>query len=298
LGGSARDVYRAGNRLAQSERVARTIANKISKENIESVKLWQPYREDILPNIDPQYTHLLLSVYPCSDRDRREIEIRSPTQFTTSLLLDRYGKDRDSARSEMFKCFMEFTMGHGIAGDIYDLEYHGVVTKGGYWPVYEMERSTGPKNLIWKTSETLVGYVVADNRLSFMKTAPDLDHPFRRIDVKFFKKSELTGDNLQTGVWYRPKATNFATLDSFCIDRNGHAIILQPTVAEDHPVKEEGIKWLHSLGITSMTYVYLSPSTTTIDNFGTKKPPQAEIKWPKNQLCPFDHVYHMFLDFD
>lgn len=69
--------------------------------------------------------------------------------------------------------------------------------------------------------------------------------------------------NLAERFYYRPKAGNQPTFDSFVYQEKGNlAIVFQITVGKTHAVKLEGFLWLQKLGVKKICYVAVTPPGT------------------------------------
>jgi hypothetical protein len=89
--------------------------------------------------------------------------------------------------------------------------------------------------------------------------------------------------------FYRPRESNFATFDSFYIDKSHHAFVFQASEADTtHTVNDLGRVWMEGHNINEFTYIYVS---------GPKMDRRPTISLPVAHESQFVAIYHLVLDY-
>ncbi|KAJ7503265.1 hypothetical protein B0H11DRAFT_1984751 [Mycena galericulata] len=287
FGGSARNVFRRFDDSDAFEAEIDAVAATLSAKDIERVFLSDVTRLNV-PD------HMLLSAFPVTDDDRRQFQIRSPSTAMYAKVLKRLHASDNEARLRLYRiCVGVKTAGcRAWAADLFDQHFHDFLSIGGTWPLHTIEQSAGTRmgaaRRRWTgRTEESGSFLKADKEMSIVTTGDQPQQPATVSRVTFDEANEPgVGSPLSPGVYYRPTRKNFATFDSFYIDNPGHALAFQASRAQEHDVKEEGLKWLEDRGITKITYIYVTPANSE----GC-----PNLKVPVARENMFDFFYHMRL---
>ncbi|KAJ7201344.1 hypothetical protein GGX14DRAFT_656372 [Mycena pura] len=291
-GGSARHVFKDLDNPsfeADIDKAARALdANKILQE----LRSTSPSLA-----ITDEFGHMLLSAFPLGDEDRRMCQIRCPSIPMRQKLFKRIDDSDEEARGRVFRtCKGVNTPGcKAWTSDILNEDYHSYLLSGQTWSLFAMKKSPGqPATRAnkpvtthgWKSETTECGrFLETSIRMSIVTARSQLQQQPRTATYQVFEKEEEPVD-LQPNVYYYPKRRNFATFDSFYVDKPEHALAFQASVALSHDVSAKCVEWLAARGVKKITYIYVWP--TGIEG-------RPEIKVPVDLEKVFDGVYHLRL---
>ncbi|KAJ7476136.1 hypothetical protein FB451DRAFT_268202 [Mycena latifolia] len=274
FGGSARNVFKDGGDPDAFERAIDTAAARMNAADIERALL-----SDITTLTVPDHVHMLLSAFPVTDDDRRQYQIRSPSAAMSAKVLKRLNA---SARLRLYRiCVGVKTAGcRAWTAHLFDQHCYDFLLMGGTWPLHAIEKPAG-------TRQESGSFLRADKEMSIAATGDQPQQPATVTSITFDKDRELgVGQSLLLGVYYRPTPKSIATFDGFYLDKPGHALAFQASLAQEHDVNAEGLDWFVARGITKITYIYVTPAN--LEGCPSLKVPVARENM-------FDKIYHMRL---
>ncbi|KAF8211468.1 hypothetical protein K438DRAFT_2011012 [Mycena galopus ATCC 62051] len=284
FGGSARDVFLYAYDPNGFERDIDAAASKLGADEIESL-----ITSTIFTLAVPgQEGHALLSAFPLGNHDRREFQIRSPSQAMYEKVLKRISTSRNAARHRLY------TICSGVDSpgckDLFNQHYHDFLLAGGTWGLHVLQKPDGVQGRVvsWKGLLQPSGSYLYADRVMSIGAAKDVPvQPATISQIQFGKTDEPPeGQPLRKGVYYRPTQRTFATFDSFYVLNQNHVLVFQASVAKKHDVKKTGVEWLKDRKVKKITYIYVTPS-----NFiGC---PQVQV--PVALEDSFNHLYYMQL---
>ncbi len=289
-GGSARDAYAYAPRPADFEVALSLAFDLLQTDYMTTMFKTEPSR--VLPE---STSHLLLSYFPVDNRNRTVWKLDSPsTQLRERLLARTYTNYKEAQ-----KAWFQFNLGSpspgckAMAAYMFDGFYHEHITGGGSWALQRMianeERhpTVRQAHRSWKIVEGVGKVLIAEKAISVQDESlvsipvmvPDLRFDDWPVDVPFL-----------VGVYHRPNKRSFPTFDSFFVDKVGHAITFQSSIAMQHGASPSGQAFLEQRGIHKVTYVYVTPTAG-----------QTSVSLPLAVDSSFtgfyDSVYHMHLDY-
>ncbi|KAF9048103.1 hypothetical protein BDZ89DRAFT_1058044 [Hymenopellis radicata] len=290
-GGSARDAYSFAYRMAAFESKIESALDDLERDAMARLRSHEP------SSFVPESTsHRLLSFFPVTNQKRTVWKIDSPSESLRDRLWSRMAKDYEEAQREWFyfNLCSKSPGPRALAARMFDGIYHTHITKGGYWPLRRMvvneNRTPSIKQTVrgYRTVEDAPKVLVASKEICIKEDRDPSTSPVLVSERTFLKWS--VDEPFLVGVYYHPQPRNFATFDSFFVDRTGHAIAFQASIANSHSVSPVGQAWLKDRGINKVTYVYVSPT-----------PAPASVTLPlevNSDLNGFyDGVYHMHLNY-
>lgn len=303
-GGSARDAYKYANHLDEYRRIIDKAAAGMSESSLKEAYTSDPSSLTVPSRVG----HVLLSVFPLSDINRKRFCITSPTPHMQLRVLEILDNNRDAACRRLYEICLR--AGHNLgclslASDLLDRHYHTFLTAGGCWGLCRMGHSNrkphdDQKLRTWKTQTDEPSKFLIVNKVMKLETHPvnpGANHSGRAkckakcaSPVEIFTVKKNQSSPLEPGRYYRPDTRTFPTFDSFYVDKRGHAIAFQATTSTKHNVKDEGVEWLKKHGINRITYILVSPKSTI--DAGILLPVEITGK------NVFDGVYRMELDFN
>ncbi|KAJ7248170.1 hypothetical protein B0H12DRAFT_729031 [Mycena haematopus] len=235
--------------------------------------------------------HALLSAFPLGNHDRREFEIRSPSEAMYEKVLKSISPSLDAARHRLDKIRsgVDSPCKAGV-GRRFDQQYHDFLLAGGTWGLHVLQKPDGARGEVvsWKGLLQPSGSYLHADRVMSIGAAKDAPvRPATIPHIQFHKPDQLPeGRRLIKGVYYRPTQRTFATFDSFYVLKPNHVLAFQASVAKTHDVKETGVEWLKARKVKKITFIYVTPS----DYIGC---PQVQVPVALEDSC--DHLYHMRL---
>ncbi len=290
-GGSARDAYSFAHRVTDFEtHLERAFAS------LQPDSIMRSCNDEPSSFVPESTSHLILSFFPIASRKRTVWKVDSPSKPLLDRLFSHIAKDY----AEGQKMWFHFNLGsrspgpRALAAYMFDGIYHQHVTNGGSWTLRRMvaneNRTPSIKQTTrsWRTAEEAPKVLVACQKIII-----EDDHQPNISMVSVPQREFLdwsVDEPFSVGVYYHPQRRTFATFDSFFVDKVGHAIAFQASVASWHNVSPSGKVWLEERGISRVTYVYVSPT-----------PGPASVSLPlevNSELDGFyDGIYHMDLNY-
>jgi hypothetical protein len=292
FGGSARHVYDESHQLLRFtelvEEAAATLVNK-TELILRVIQLQDPNC-----SIDDKVGHMLVTALPLNDRDRTQFRMASPTSYLQDLLILQLDRNLQTARRLLYVINVGVrTPGcKATAADLLDKHHHWFIGEGGRWRLRKFKKSpharSGAKANLWQAQEEDCDKVlVADGRMSIEPASKAKQQQPKALTVIRTPTSEL--GQLHKHQFYRPHESNFATFDSFYIDRSRHAFVFQASEADKtHSVTDKGRVWMEGHGIDEFTYIYVS---------GPKMDKRPTISLPVEHESQFVDIYHLVLDY-
>ncbi|KAJ7222355.1 hypothetical protein GGX14DRAFT_663370 [Mycena pura] len=295
FGGSAWHVYRDSSDLSSFELLVDAAARSLNRELVRHVMTYpQP-----TVAVDHRVGHMLITALPLNDKDRTKFQMKSPTEYLEEKLLKQLNRTLIIARRELYIINVGVEApGCKATADLLDRHHHRFIGLGGKWRLREFTKvegtsSTESKTNLWQASKESDWFLRADSKMTVYREvlAPRTQTPAtksKRLTMVDFPSANFK--QLQLNCYYRPTETNFPTLDSFYMDRNGHGITFQAAesdILNGHSVKEGGREWLEQCGITKFTYILVS----------RPKMGDPSISVPRDQETKFDHFFHLVLDY-
>ncbi|KAJ7225971.1 hypothetical protein GGX14DRAFT_642167 [Mycena pura] len=247
--------------------------------------------------INDEFGHMLLSAFPLEDEDRSLFQIRSPSILMRQKLFKRIdGSDKEASGRVFRTCKGVNTPGcKAWTSDILNEDYHGYLLSGKTWSLFAMKKSPGQPDTRagkpvathgWKSETTeCERFLETSIRMSIVTARSQLQQQPPTASCRVFEKEEEPVD-LQPNVYYHPRRKNFATFDSFYVDKPGHALAFQASAGLTHDVGANGVEWLAARGVRKITYIYVWP--TGIEGW-------PEIQVPVEVENDFDALYHLRL---
>ncbi|KAJ6558261.1 hypothetical protein B0H19DRAFT_1070794 [Mycena capillaripes] len=282
-GGSARHVYQdIYNQAPFEHKIDRTAGSLDARSIHDAITNDSPTIA-----IDDQVGHMLLSVFPLDDLDRRKFQLRSPTQYLEDKLLKQLDANLQIARRELYLINVGVaTPGcKATAGDLLDKYHHNFIGLGGTWRLREFHKVSDARSTTaghtWRaSSEDYERLLVANTHLSII---PRPKRSTRRRTAAELHYTPLT-------LYYWSSEPKFGTYDSFYKDKAHHAFAFQVLDAAlpAETLKEGAQIFLEDRGITTTTCIFVSGHRTS--------PPSILV--PVQDEAKFDHFYHLILDYD
>jgi hypothetical protein len=248
-----------------------------------------------MPVVDQKIAHLLLTVLPVNNNDRRQFTMRSPTAEMEALVLEQLNKNQLAARRELYNINIKVgTPGaKATAASMLNQLHVEFLALGGVWKLHGIHigsraKKTAKKNR-WKPDAEHSAWLVIDVKgIAIHETEPPVTPKEKTLITRTYI-SDLT--KLQPGHLYRPNQQNFATYDSFYCKTRTEAIIFQATEGSSaHSVKPGGRKWLQEKGIQSAVYILVS---------GPKEPGAQlpSLDMPVKEASFYSKCWYMMLDY-
>ncbi|KAJ7104249.1 hypothetical protein B0H15DRAFT_1016631 [Mycena belliarum] len=285
FGGSARDAYEHANELEAFESLVDATANRFSATDIEHIITTPNLELEIPGNIG----HALLSAFPLGDGDRRQYQIKPPTDAMCLKVLNRLSASLDTARRHLYQiCSGTSTPGCKVwAGQLFDQHYHDFLLLGGMWDLHTLQKPAGVTgNITWKPDQQPSGLSLLVHKgmmiVNGTQGAPPQLQPVPH--VQFEQNNEPT--TLTKGVYYRPTQRSSTTFDSFYVLNARHIIAFRAPRATTLDIKKEDVEWLATRKIKKITYVYVTPY---------KYDGPAHVEVPVELENSFDALYHIRL---
>ncbi|KAJ7217218.1 hypothetical protein GGX14DRAFT_440784 [Mycena pura] len=222
-------------------------------------------REGSIPN---ETAHLLVSVFPLTNADRRQFRIGPPSHNIYLKLEDQLKITEEVARRELFEtCVQANTPGSmSLAGEMLGQHFHDVITPGGMWNLRRLGAEGDKTKALTRTYTVENGIcnvaLKVDQTMEIVPSDTGSQVP-ECISVPtqiWGKQRDDEPSKLNVGIYYHPTRRNFPGADSFYILEPGHVLLFQASVkAAPHGLTEEAVDWFEARGITKFTYIFVSP---------------------------------------
>ncbi|KAF9069283.1 hypothetical protein BDP27DRAFT_729786 [Rhodocollybia butyracea] len=142
-GGSARDAYKYASNMSWCQ-----VAISNATRGINEVVITEAFKSTPSSlQLPDDAGHMLLSVLPLSDNDRREFIINTPTEYLRSTLLDLIDLNREVASRTLYTiCLGCPTPGsRALAAQIFDRNHSPFIRMGGTWELHQMKAPKPPR---------------------------------------------------------------------------------------------------------------------------------------------------------
>ncbi|KAJ6623685.1 hypothetical protein B0H10DRAFT_777669 [Mycena sp. CBHHK59/15] len=289
FGGSARNVFFHADDPDSFEHEIDAAAGNFDADDIERL-ITSTVSTLTVPG---QVGHMLLSAFPLGDHDRREFQIRPPSDAMYDKVLKRISTSVDDARRRLYRiCSGVDSPGcKAWVGHLFDQHYHDFLLAGGMWRLHVLQKPDGVQGQVITWTGLLQpsgSFLRAEKEMSIVdRTTNAPVRPATISRVLFDKQNEpKEGKALSKGVYYRPTQRTFATFDSLYVLKTNHVLAFQASVAKKHDVEKTDVEWLKERKVKKITYIYVTPS-----NYNGC--PQVQV--PVALEDSFDHFYHMKL---
>ncbi|KIK61791.1 hypothetical protein GYMLUDRAFT_577853 [Collybiopsis luxurians FD-317 M1] len=212
LGGSARDAYLNAYTLDTTLKTIKNNATLLDFSSLFynlSVGLSNPSSH--FPIIKKDFSHQYASVYPSTDDDRTQCEVRPGSDLIMEIVWEAIAQKEQMSTMDLFSRLMSERdiPDRSLGAFLYDNHYHPYLCSGRPLPCYHMTVKNPSSSYLTQSWSSLKADKEAEPE-PFTFVIPDNV----RI-VYFFSAEDLL---LEENTYYVPRAHNFPTFDSmaFC----------------------------------------------------------------------------------
>lgn len=246
FGGSARDAYKNAFQLADYQSSLEHLAKGLTIKSLD--RACTPN-----PSAAQAYPHRLLSVFPLSDDDRTQSNIRPPTPHIMEIIVQALSRSPEKTQVDFFDSLVtSYNIAQRtLAAYFYDRYFHEYITRGEVLKCFAMKppqtaRVPDQQTRIWISGTGTT-------------KAKSFSLPYSIMPCRFDPNliSELV-----VGCYYIPDDRSFLTLDSFLVHSSTHAVAFQATITSKHGITDQGLNWLRVHRIETIEYFHVSPSST------------------------------------